>query len=54
MPRKPNYRFERNERTRAREAKREEKLKRRQQERAPNRTEDEAEPPEAMAESPEK
>jgi hypothetical protein len=33
MPRRPNYRFERAERNRAKEAKKEEKLKRRQQER---------------------
>ena len=31
MPRKPNYRFERAERNRAKEAKKEEKLKRQQQ-----------------------
>lgn len=37
MPRKPNYRFERGERNRAKEAKREEKLKR-QQERATARS----------------
>lgn len=39
MPRKPNYRFERAERQRAKEAKKEEKLKR-QQERAAARTGD--------------
>lgn len=31
MPRKPNYRFERAERNRAKEAKKEEKLKRQQE-----------------------
>lgn len=41
MPRRPNYRFERSERNRAKEAKREEKLKR-QQERAAGRDPDEA------------
>jgi len=40
MPRKPNYRFERAERNRAKEAKKEEKLKR-QQERASARSADE-------------
>ena len=49
MPRRPNYRFERNERNRAKEAKREEKLKR-QQERVSARTEDEAMPPEEPTE----
>ena len=45
MPRKPNYRFERAERNRAKDAKREEKLKR-QQERASARVTDEAAPSE--------
>jgi hypothetical protein len=40
MPRRPNYRFERAERDRAKEAKKEEKLKR-QQERASARSTDE-------------
>ncbi|HEX3883331.1 MAG TPA: hypothetical protein VHW66_11785 [Stellaceae bacterium] len=43
MPRKPNYRFERSERNRAKEAKKEEKLKR-QQERTATREPDEAVP----------
>ena len=34
MPRRPNYRLERSERNRAKEAKREEKLKRRQERRS--------------------
>jgi hypothetical protein len=40
MPRRPNYRFERAERNRAKEAKKEEKLKR-QQERSTAQTSDE-------------
>jgi len=40
MPRRPNYRFERAERNRAKEAKKEEKLKR-QQERSTVQTGDE-------------
>ena len=51
MPRKPNYGFERNERNRAKEAKREEKLKRRQ-ERASERSGDETAPPEEQADPP--
>jgi hypothetical protein len=44
MPRKPNYRFERAERNRAKEAKKEEKLKR-QQQRASARPADETPQP---------
>jgi hypothetical protein len=44
MPRRPNYRFERAERNRAKEAKKEEKLKR-QQERLTTRSEDGTAPP---------
>ena len=51
MPRRPNYRFERNERNRAKEAKREEKLKR-QQERAAERAPGETAPSHEDAESP--
>jgi hypothetical protein len=43
MPRRPNYRFERAERNRAKEAKKEEKLKR-QQERLSTRTDEEDQP----------
>jgi hypothetical protein len=46
MPRKPNYRFERAERNRAKDAKKEEKLKR-QQERVSPRVDDEV--PQAIA-----
>lgn len=42
MPRKPNYRFERAERDRAKEAKKEERLKRRQERLSPS---DGEEPP---------
>jgi hypothetical protein len=51
MPRRPNYRFERTERNRAKEAKREEKLKR-QQERASARTSGETVPSEEQADPP--
>jgi hypothetical protein len=51
MPRKPNYRFERAERNRAKEAKKEEKLKRRQQERAAGETGDETPEPTSDADS---
>jgi len=51
MPRRPNYRFERSERNRAKEAKREEKLKR-QQERVSARTPDELAPPEEQTDPP--
>jgi hypothetical protein len=47
--RRPNYRFERAERTRSKQAKKEEKLKR-QQERLATRSEDDA--PEPAAEEP--
>jgi hypothetical protein len=50
MPRKPNYRFERAERNRAKEAKKEEKLKR-QQERLATRTGDD-EPPQPIEDEP--
>jgi hypothetical protein len=49
MPRKPNYRFERAERNRAKAAKKEEKL-RRQQERLSTPADDE--PPQSTAEPP--
>jgi hypothetical protein len=49
MPRKPNYRLERAERNRAKEAKREEKLKRRQ-ERLSSRAGEEPAAPEAQVE----
>lgn len=60
MPRKPNYRFERAERNRAKEAKREEKLKRQQErvsrtgdaETTPSEEHDEATPSEEQVESP--
>lgn len=44
MPRRPNYRFERAERNRAKEVKKEEKLKH-QQERLSTRDGDDAAPP---------
>ncbi len=52
MPRRPNYRFERAERNRAKEAKKEEKLKR-QQERLSVRDGDDAAPTSADPQQPE-
>jgi hypothetical protein len=52
MPRRPNYRFERAERNRAKEAKKEEKLKR-QQERVSARADDDAPRPAADPQQPE-
>lgn len=60
MPRRPNYRFERAERNRAKEAKREEKLKRQQErvsragdaETTPSEEQDETTPSEEQVESP--
>jgi hypothetical protein len=52
MPRRPNYRFERAERNRAKEAKKEEKLKR-QQERVSTRTDDDGSPPATDPQQPE-
>jgi hypothetical protein len=51
MPRKPNYRFERAERNRAKEAKKEEKLKR-QQERVSQRDGSEPAPLQGATDSP--
>ena len=51
MPRRPNYRFERAERNRAKEAKKEEKLKR-QHERASERAVGETAPSEEQADPP--
>jgi len=47
MPRKPNYRFERAERDRSKQAKKEEKLKKRQQERLVGQSDDGATAPAA-------
>jgi hypothetical protein len=51
--RKPNYRFERAERDRLKKAKKEEKLQRRQQERAAERDADGTPEPAVESESPE-
>ena len=49
MPRRPNYRFERNERSRAKQAKKAEKLKR-QHERVSARSTDGSSPPDTEPE----
>jgi hypothetical protein len=46
MPRKPNYRFERAERDRAKKAKKEEKIKQQQERAASRKTGDDAPPDE--------